>query len=42
MLRWEVFVQEFLLAEDRVEVETTFDALRDGMRACQGRIPAGE
>ena len=37
-----VFVQEFLLSRDPAEVERTFDALRDGMRACQGRIPAGQ
>lgn len=37
-----IFVQEFLLSGDPAEVETTFNALRDGMRACQGRIPAGE
>lgn len=37
-----IFVQEYLLAEDPAEVESTFNALRDGMRACQGKIPAGE
>lgn len=37
-----IFVQEFLMAGDPDEVQTTFDALRDGMRACQGKIPAGE
>ncbi len=37
-----IFVQEYLLAADPAEIATTFDALRDGMRACLGRIPAGE
>jgi hypothetical protein len=37
-----VFVQEFLMAGEPAEVETTFEALRDGMRACEGAIPAGE
>lgn len=37
-----IFVQEFLLSGDPSEVETTFNALRDGLRACQGAIPAGE
>ena len=37
-----IFVQEFLRSGDPAEIETTFNALRDGMRACQGRIPAGE
>lgn len=37
-----IFIQEFLLAGDPAEVETTFDALRDGVRACEGKIPAGE
>ena len=37
-----IFVQEFLMSGDPAEVEKTFDALRDGMRACQGKIPAGE
>lgn len=37
-----VFVQEFLLAADPTEVEATFDALREGMQACLGAIPAGE
>jgi hypothetical protein len=37
-----IFVQEFLLSGDPAEVERTFNALRDGMRACQGAIPAGE
>lgn len=37
-----IFVQEFLLSGDPAEVERTFNALRDGMRACQGPIPAGE
>lgn len=37
-----IFVQEFLLTGDPAEVEASFNALRDGMRACQGRIPAGE
>lgn len=36
-----VFVQEFILAGDPEEVVTTFDALGDGMRACQGDVPAG-
>jgi hypothetical protein len=37
-----IFVQEFLMSGDPAEVEKTFNALRDGMRACQGKIPAGE
>ena len=37
-----IFVQEFLMAGDPAEVETTFDTLRDGVRACEGKIPAGE
>lgn len=37
-----VFVQQFLTSSEPAEVETTFNALRDGMRACLGRIPAGE
>jgi hypothetical protein len=37
-----IFVQQFLMSGDPAEVETTFNALRDGMRACQGKIPAGE
>lgn len=37
-----VFVQEFLMAADPDEVATTFEALRDGMRACEGDFPAGE
>lgn len=37
-----IFVQQFLTSDDPAETETTFDALRDGMQACQGRIPAGE
>jgi hypothetical protein len=37
-----IFVQEFLMSGEPTEVETTFDALRDGMRACEGEFPAGE
>jgi hypothetical protein len=37
-----VFVQEFLLAGEPDEIETTFDLLRDGMEACLGEMPAGE
>lgn len=37
-----IFVQEFLMAGAPTEIESTFDALRAGMQACQGRIPAGE
>ncbi len=37
-----IFVQEFLAAGDPAEIESTFDALREGMRACEGEIPAGE
>lgn len=37
-----VFVQEFLMAEDPDEVATTFDALRDGLRACEGDFAADE
>jgi len=36
-----IFVQEFLRSGDPAEIETTFNALRDGMQACQGKIPAG-
>lgn len=37
-----IFVQEFLRSGDPAEIEATFTALRDGMQACQGDIPAGE
>lgn len=37
-----IFVQEFLRSGDPAEIETTFNALRDGLRACQGKIPAGQ
>jgi hypothetical protein len=37
-----IFVQEFLASGDAAAIEATFTALRDGMRACQGAIPAGE
>ena len=37
-----IFVQEFLTSGDPAEIEATFTALRDGMRACQGEIPAGD
>lgn len=37
-----IFVQEFLLSADPADVEATFGALRDGLQACQGKIPAGE
>lgn len=37
-----IFVQEYLMSGDPAEVQATFEALRDGMRACLGRIPAGE
>jgi len=37
-----IFVQEFLQSGDPAEIEATFTALRDGMQACQGDIPAGE
>jgi hypothetical protein len=37
-----IFVQEFLRSGDPAEIETTFNALRDGLQACQGKIPAGE
>lgn len=37
-----IFVQQFLMSGDPAEVESTFEALRDGMQACQGPIPAGE
>ncbi|KQV64280.1 hypothetical protein ASC64_16035 [Nocardioides sp. Root122] len=36
-----VFVQEFLMAGDPADVEATFEALRDGLRACEGDFPAG-
>jgi hypothetical protein len=37
-----IFVQEFLMSGDPAEVETTFNALRAGIRACHGKIPAGD
>ena len=37
-----IFVQEFLMSGDPAGVETTFNALREGMQACQGQFPAGE
>jgi hypothetical protein len=37
-----IFVQEYLTSGDPAAIEATFTALRDGMRACQGAIPAGE
>lgn len=40
-----VAVQEFLLSADPAEIETTFNALRDGMKACLGKetkYPDGE
>lgn len=37
-----IFVQEFLTSGAPAEIESTFEALRAGMEACQGRIPAGE
>lgn len=37
-----IFVQQFLMSGHPAEVEKTFSAVRDGMRACQGKIPAGE
>ena len=37
-----IFVQEFLTSGVPAEIEATFTALRDGMRACQGEIPAGD
>ena len=37
-----IFVQEFLLADEPSQVESTFTALRDGSQACLGEIPAGE
>ena len=37
-----IFVQEFLVSGDPDEVESTFDALREGRRACEGEFPAGE
>jgi hypothetical protein len=37
-----IFVQEFLRSGDPAEIEKTFNALRDGLQACQGKIPAGE
>ena len=36
-----IAVQEFLRSGDPAEIETTFNLLRDGMQACQGKIPAG-
>jgi hypothetical protein len=37
-----IFVQEFLRSGDPAEIEATFTALREGMQACQGDMPAGE
>jgi hypothetical protein len=37
-----IFVQEFLMAGDPDELATTFEALRDGLRACEGDLPSGE
>jgi hypothetical protein len=37
-----IFVQEYLRSGDPAEIEATFNALRAGMQACQGAIPAGE
>jgi hypothetical protein len=37
-----IFVQEFLRSGDPAEIEATFTALRDGLQACQGEIPAGD
>ena len=37
-----IFVQEFLRSGDPADIEATFTALRDGMQACQGEIPAGD
>lgn len=37
-----IFVQEFLTAGDPADIESMFNALRDGMRACEGPLPAGE
>ena len=37
-----IFVQEFLLAGEPDEIETTFELIRAGMEACLGDIPAGE
>lgn len=37
-----VFVQEFLTAGPADEIQATFDALRVGMTACLGDIPAGD
>lgn len=35
-----VFLQEFLMAGPADEIQATFDAVRDGMTACLGDIPA--
>ncbi len=37
-----IFVQEFLGSGDPAQVEATFTALRDGLQACQGEMPAGD
>lgn len=37
-----ILVQEYLTSGDPAEIEATFTALRDGMQACQGDIPAGD
>lgn len=36
------FVQEYLTSGDPVELQATFELLRDGAAACYGDIPAGE
>lgn len=37
-----VFVQQFLLSADQATTQSTFELLRDGMRACLGEIDTGE
>lgn len=37
-----IFVQEYLTSADSDEIAATFTALRDGMQACLGDLPAGE
>ncbi|MGE0732102.1 MAG: hypothetical protein AB7O92_11185 [Acidimicrobiia bacterium] len=37
-----IFVQEFIAADERAATTQSFVALRDGLAACFGEIPAGE
>ncbi len=37
-----IFVQEYLTSGDQASITSTFDAVRDGMKACLGVLPAGD